>query len=94
MAKIVTLSDVKITNININIEGEFVLVGYQMLDDTGQSWVQGEAIFWRNIPEQTGPDGNPLPTPDNWYQLPASYLPTLVQLRDDARTAIINKVLA
>ncbi len=89
MTKTVTLTDLVITNINIDYENQRALVAFKLVDGTGQTWQRLEAVFWVNIP----PPAEGIPNPDNWFQLPASYLPTLIALRDDADTALTNKYL-
>jgi len=87
MPKTISLTDLVINYINIDYENQRVLVDYSMKDANGAVWEKGNAIFWVTIPTQ------PAPVPDNWFQLPASYLPTLVSLRNDADTALTAKFL-
>ena len=91
---LITISDLLIDNININYTMQFAEVGWRLVDDTGQTWKNGLAIFWATMPPpELDPDGNPLPYPENWFLLPAGYLPNLLALRNDADTALTAKYL-
>jgi hypothetical protein len=94
MTKTIALTDLVINYIIIDYEQQKATVNYKMIDADNKTWVTGEAIFWVTIPDPgKGLDGNPLPIPDNWFQLSASYFPTLVSLRNDADTALTSKFL-
>ena len=86
MPKTILLNDLVVNYINIDYENQRVLVDYSMKDANGVTWEKGNAIFWVTIPQG-------VPIPDNWFQLPPSYLPTLVGLRNDADTALTAKFL-
>lgn len=91
---IITLTDLIIDNININYEMQFAEVVYRLVDDQGVSWKNGLAVFWATMPPQaTDTDGNLIPYPDNWFTLPANYLPNLIALKNDADTALTAKFL-
>ncbi len=94
MTKTIILTNLVIDYLHIDYENQRILVSYRMVDANGVKWQTGEAIFWVTIPNP-GNDtfGNSLPIPDNWFQLPTSYLPALVQLRDDADQALTAKFL-
>jgi hypothetical protein len=92
MAKSVVLSDILVDEWTVNLNLENVTVRYRVVDDAGKTWINDEAIFWRNIPVLTDPDGNPTPVPDRWYQLPLAYLPTLLQMASDITTAMKTKL--
>jgi hypothetical protein len=64
-------------------------VAWSVLDTEGEVWQHGTARFWETIPDP-GDDqfGNPLPVPDDWYQLPASHLQVLTDLTLDAKAAL------
>lgn len=83
------LSDIKITEMIVNYVDLYVHVTYQIIDGDGQVWKTNTATFWVNLPLIEGD----LPTPDDWFQLPANYLPTFVDLRADAKTALIARFL-
>lgn len=89
MAKTIELTDLIVNNINIDYGRQCVIVGYSLVTDTGFVYESGTAYFWVNIP--------PVPpfesVPDNWFQLPSSYFPTLLQLRSDADSALTSKFL-
>jgi len=94
MAKTIILNNLVITNLNIDYDRQVVIVTYKMIDDSGIKYINGSAYFWVDIPN-TGLDlyGNPIPIPDNWFQLPSSYFPTLLQLKNDADIVLTNKFL-
>jgi hypothetical protein len=94
MTKTIVLTDLVIKYLNVEYLTQRVVVGYQMADASGEVYQAGEAIFWVTIPESMKDiNGNPIPNPENWFLLPASYLPTLVSLRDDADSALTAKYL-
>lgn len=89
MAKTVELTDLIVKQINLDYVRQCVIVLYDLIDSTGQVWESGDAFFWVQIP--------PVPpfeqVPNNWFQLPSSYFPTLVQLQADADQALTNRFL-
>ena len=89
MTKTVTLTDLIVKKINLDYEQQCVTVHYVLVDASGHTWEDGVGIFWVTIP--TPPYGEPVP--ENWFQLPPSYLPTLVGLRTDADAALTAKFL-
>jgi len=89
MTKTIELNDLIIKQINLDYVRQCVTVLYDMVDINGQVWESGDAFFWVTIPPT--PPGEPVP--DNWFQLPAVYFPTLVQLQTDADQALTNKFL-
>jgi hypothetical protein len=93
MSIVITLDSTIVHDWTVDMINEKVDVGYSLSDDTGKIWFTGHAIFWRNIPELTDDDGNPLPTPDNWFQLPESYVSTLVSITNAIESALSNKFL-
>ncbi len=84
MTKTIELTDVTVNKITIDYTAQCVKVDYGASDFEGNVWVTGSAFFWVTLPAA--------PT-QNDFQLPAGYIPTLVQMRDDARTAIIGRFL-
>ena len=92
MARSVTLSDVLIDEWTVNLNTENVTVRYRVVDDNGWVWADGLAVFWRNIPQLIDPNGNPAPIPDNWFQLPTTYVQTLNDLNTDIHTALLKFV--
>lgn len=84
--KTIELIDLVIDYIRIDYENERVFVTYKMIDGEGARWVSGEAIFWLVIPDVD-------PIPENWFQLPPAYIPTLVSLQTDADAALTAKYL-
>ncbi len=89
--KTIELTQVRIIALHINYDRQVVEVEYELQDELGHGWQRGNVLFWVTMPDiPPGKDE----IPDNWFQLPASYLPELVKLRDDAKTAIENKYLS
>lgn len=86
MTKTITLTDLVVEYIRVDYENQRVFVGYKMVDNNGVKWEGGEAVFWLVIPEVD-------PVPDNWFQLPTSYIPILVSLQTDADAALTAKFL-
>jgi hypothetical protein len=89
MAKTVELIDLIVKQINLDYVRQCVIVLYDLIDSSNQVWESGDAYFWVQIP--------PVPPferiPNNWFQLPSNYFPTLVQLRTDADQALTNRFL-
>jgi hypothetical protein len=75
MTKTIELTDLTISYINIDYRNQNVQVGYYLVDANEKIWEKGQATFWVNMPQ------NPL---DNYFQLPATYFPTLINLLNDA----------
>lgn len=89
MTKTVQLTDLFIRQLNLDYEKECVIAIYDLKDDNGQIWESGTAYFWVTIP----PTPMDEPVPNNWFQLPSSYFPTLLQLQTDADTALTAQFL-
>jgi hypothetical protein len=89
MAKTITLSDVEITGWLVNVFEHSVTVRYRILDQDGNQYTDGEAVFWETIPTISDPLQIP---PDNWYQLPAKYVQTLTDITNDAKAALIHLI--
>lgn len=85
MTMTITLNDIYVRRWSVDMELETVTVEYHLMRDTGEIFDTHQAVFWRNLPA----DPNP---PDNWYQLPSQYVPTLASLTADARTALLHLV--
>lgn len=89
MTKTVELTDLIVTSINLDYGHQCVIVNYDLIDAQQKIWSNGVAFFWVEIP--------PVPpsqtVPDNWFQLPPSYFPTLLQLQTDADQALSAKFL-
>jgi hypothetical protein len=82
MAKTITLDDVQIRTWTVDPQGQYVAVHYNVLDSTGEMFSEDQAIFWVTLPEEPQPRD---------YQLPPAYVQTLLDLTNDARTAIANR---
>lgn len=89
MTKTVELIDLSIRQLILDYEKECVTAIYDLLDANGQIWESGSAFFWVTIPAV--PENEPVP--NNWFQLPSNYFPTLIQLRTDADQALTNRFL-
>ncbi len=89
MTKTIELTDLVVKQINLDYSRQCVSVIYELVDAIGQGWGSGTGIFWVTIPQV--PPGEPVP--QNWFQLPPSYFPTLIQLKDDADQALTARFL-
>jgi hypothetical protein len=93
MTKVITLTDIRIGSWRVDVLLKRVAVDYSILEDTGETFSKGIAIFWEVIPEPTtDPDGNTVPNPDNWYQLPPEHVAHLTALTVDARAALLHLI--
>jgi len=94
MPKIITLDDIKLVDWRVVIDDQCAIARYYFVDDAGKLFGDMQtAIFWVSIPNPgVDPLGNPLPVPDNWYQLPTKYLTTLMSINADLRTALLGLV--
>jgi hypothetical protein len=87
MSLIIELTDVNVREWTVNVEEQRVDVLYMLETEEGEGYKSGKAIFWAAMP--TEPD----PPPDNWYDLPSGYAQTLLNLTNDAESAIANREL-
>jgi hypothetical protein len=85
-----TISSVRVDRMIIDPISAKVVVFWTMIDDTGLPYKSGEDTFWMTMPDpDLDPDTNePLAYPVTWHELPASYIPELVQLVTDGGAAI------
>lgn len=91
----ITLTNLVIRQIILDYDLARVHVAYDRVDADGKKWDSGDAYFWAAMPEMANDmNGNPIPLPENWFQLPEEYFPTLIGLRDDADNALTAKFLA
>ena len=89
MAITIVLDTIKAHEWTVDVDQQVVRVVYTRRDSTGEDYGGDTAYFWVTIPELIDPEtGEPLPTPDNWYQLPVEYQQTLLDLTQDAEAAI------
>ena len=84
MAKTITMTDLRIKQIEIDYELNRIVVKYDLVDPSGKAWDTGIAFFWVTLPVM--PPGIPQPVEN--FQLPASYIPVLLQLKNDADSAL------
>jgi len=96
----ITLNEVRIKHMKIDYETQVVTVSYDLTDESGKTWDTGIGKFFVTMPPQQpilGEDGvaviGHVPYPDDWFQLPASYIPTLVGLQSDADAALTLRLL-
>lgn len=91
--KTITLNDIRIKSWGVDVANRKVHAEYSVLVDTGEIHRDGTSIFWETLPEQTtDPDGNPVPLPDNWHQLPAQHGQTLTDLTAALRSGLLHLV--
>lgn len=96
MTKTVTLTDLQIDQIFINVIPQTVTVRYSLVDANKKVWDTGEATFFVTMPPQVpfyDEHGNITgyqPVPPNWFQLPPTYLAMLAQLVTDADAALTS----
>lgn len=91
MARTITLSRLTIIEIKINVQEQYLQVQYVLGDEASTIKVSGLATFWRTWP--TGPDGQPLPAQDDWFQLTAQEGNGLVALVQRVRQALIDRLV-
>lgn len=93
MAITISISNLEIEEWIVNIIKENVTIKYLLLDDNNVIWMREEAIFWKTIPTPTDEEGNPIPIPDNWYELPIDYVIHLNEITNHAETILTQKFL-
>ncbi len=84
MPIIINITDVKIEKVLIDYESQSVKVSFSFCDATGKEWETKVATFWITMPEA--------PTVYD-FQLPSSYVPTLLSLKTDVDAAITTRFL-
>ncbi len=84
MTQTIILTDLLITNIDMNYVDQNVKVTFQKLDNDNKVWETGIAYFWVTLPIEPR---------DIDFQLPSSYFPTLLQLQTDADAALTARFL-
>lgn len=94
MTTTITLTDLVIKQILLDYDLQRVHVTYDLIDSNGKKWDKGDAFFWVTIPALANDVfGNPVPVPNNWFQLPSEYFPILIGLRNDADIALTARFL-
>ncbi len=101
MPKTITLTQVKIDKVIVDVDRQRVVVLYALEDAASQSWIRQEATFWVTMPPQVpiyDADGVTVigyqDYPDTWFQLPAMYVSALNNMVKDAKTALENRFLS
>lgn len=92
MAILINITQLEIEMWTVNIIRENVTVQYLLKDDNEVIWDRGEVIFWRTMPTPTDELGNPVPIPENWYQLPPAYALHLNEITQHAETILLPKL--
>ena len=89
MARTINMTQLRVTRMELDYVQNRVAAWYDLLDAQGKVWESGVAFFWVTLPPV--PPGGTQPKEN--IQLPASYIPTLVGLKNDAQTALENLFL-
>lgn len=85
MPKIVTLNELRVTGMFVDILNQKVVVNYSFHDSTGKKWGDGDQeIYWVTLPQT--------PTSKD-VQLPSQYLQNLTDLYNAAKAALTSKYL-
>ena len=93
MSKTITLDTIQINYWSVDVGMKRVTVSYNILQDTGEVFKTADAFFWETIPDPISDLlGNPIPNPDNWYQLPPEYSALLTDLTLDVRAALLHLI--
>jgi hypothetical protein len=83
MAKTITLNNVKIVGMFVDIVNQKVVVTFTTHDSTGKQWGGSQTeTYWVTLPATPGSSD---------VQLPAQYLANLVSLYNAASAAILTK---
>lgn len=90
MAITINITQLEIEEWTVNIIKENVTINYLLKDDNDVIWIRDQAIFWRVIPEVTDEMGNPVPTPENWHELPSAYVLHLNDITNHAESILLN----
>lgn len=70
-----------VDEIRFDIAHGRALVYWRILTADGDVWKQGISVFKPNLPTDPAP-------PDNWHNLPSSYVQTVIDMRDAAKPVI------
>lgn len=91
--KVITLSDIRVVQWTVNVQMRHVRVRYHILDDQDAEYGAGDAIFWETLPaHRIDADGDPIPHPPEWYQLPAQYSQILTDLTLSIRMGLLHLI--
>lgn len=88
----ITLQDIKITRWVVNVDAKMVRVEYEIRGQDDKSYDEGTAYFYETIPVSYDDEGQPYPTPPNYYQLPAARAQALTDITVDARAALLHLI--
>lgn len=94
MAKTIILDDIEIVAWRADPVQQNVIAIYYVLESDGsRHGTQKQATFWKTIPDPgTDPEGDPLPLPADWKQLPPEHAPMLGTVTADFRTALLAEI--
>ena len=84
MPHIITLTNIKIQSMLVDIEAQKVVVSYSLHDSAGVLWIQQQQIYWVTIPSE------PMASDS---QLPPQYLNNLVNLYNAAKADLEGRYL-
>ena len=90
----IQLTDLVVRQMTLDYVGNCVNVFYDFTDSSGRVWDSGVAVFYAVMPPQVPiyNENNQIvgyePYPDTWFQLPESYFPLLIGLKNDADAAL------
>lgn len=90
----IDITKLEIEEWTVNIIEERVTVNYLLLDNDDVIWIREEATFWRVVPTPIDEEGNPIPIPDSWYQLPQDYALHLNDITTHAEGILTTKFLS
>jgi len=94
MAKTITLTAVNIKAVTIDYANQVVTAYVGLVDASGAEWTSMTAMFYVTMPAHPKDgSGNDLPYPPEWFTIPASYITTLVNMRNDIASALQSKFL-
>ena len=92
MPIIITIDEVKVKQITIDVAQQRVQVVYVLLAE-GVEISRGELFAYKQLPEFRDMDGKVIPKPDNYYQLPTDKATEFASLVGWIQTQLNNKIL-
>lgn len=94
MALTILIDNIAVRQWRIDVENRRAIVSYDLMRSDGEPYkVDQTAIFWETVPDPVlDVEGNPIPNPDNWYQLPLAYSQLLTDLTVDIRSALLHLI--
>lgn len=93
MAIIITVDNIRIDFWTVDVEERMVEVHFWAIDANNETVGDKQvAFFWETIPQDLDAEGNPIPPPDTYYQLPSGYITTLINLTQDCKAALMHLI--